>query len=263
MKKRFLCSLLFVILTLTLYSQSMKIMTYNVENLFDTQHDSLKNDKEFLPNSDLRWTNNRFYEKLHEIMQVVVGLGGDELPLLVGLCEVENDFVLKAMTQFDPYDQLGYDYVHYEGPDARGIDVALLYQKDKFTPLASRPIPVHLPNGQRGRDLLYTCGALSDSTLLHIIQVHFPSRREGALVSEPNRHAAAKAVRQVVDSVQTLDPEAAGVLPVCVGKATKCVDCFLEICQFLGTAVAVLLASAQREVKLFSLLHLLAFDTSG
>ena len=92
MKKRFLCSLLFVILTLTLYSQSMKIMTYNVENLFDTQHDSLKNDKEFLPNSDLRWTNNRFYEKLHEIMQVVVGLGGDELPLLVGLCEVENDF---------------------------------------------------------------------------------------------------------------------------------------------------------------------------
>ena len=114
MKKRLLCSLLFVILTLTLYSQSMKIMTYNVENLFDTQHDSLKNDKEFLPNSDLRWTNNRFYEKLHEVMQVVVGLGGDELPLLVGLCEVENDFVLKAMTQFDPYDQLGYDYVHYE-----------------------------------------------------------------------------------------------------------------------------------------------------
>ena len=84
MKKRFLCSLLFVILTLTLYSQSMKIMTYNVENLFDTHHDSLKNDKEFLPNSDLRWTNNRFYEKLHEVMQVVVGLGGDELPLLVG-----------------------------------------------------------------------------------------------------------------------------------------------------------------------------------
>ena len=212
MKKRLLCSLLFVILTLTLYSQSMKIMTYNVENLFDTQHDSLKNDKEFLPNSDLRWTNNRFYEKLHEVMQVVVGLGGDELPLLVGLCEIENDFVLKAMTQFDPYDQLGYDYVHYEGPDARGIDVALLYQKDKFTPLASRPISVHLPNGQRGRDLLYTYGALSDSTLLHIIQVHFPSRREGALASEPNRHAAAKAVRQVVDSVQTLDPEAAIVI---------------------------------------------------
>ena len=212
MKKSFLFVLLFVLLTLTLYSQPMKIMTYNVENLFDTQHDSLKNDKEYLPDSDLRWTNNRFYDKLHEVMQVIIGLGGDELPLLVGLCEVENDFVLKAMTQFDPYDQLGYDYVHYEGPDARGIDVALLYQKDKFTPLASRPISVHFPNGQNGRDLLYTCGVLTDSTLLHIIQVHFPSRREGALASEPSRMAAAKAVRKVIEEIQMVDSQAAIII---------------------------------------------------
>ena len=212
MKRRLLFALLFITQAFILNSQSMKIMTYNVENLFDTQHDSLKNDKEYLPNSELRWTNDRFYEKLHEVMQVIVGLGEDNLPLLVGLCEVENDFVLKAMTQFDPYDQLGYDYVHYEGPDARGIDVALLYQKDKFTPLASRPIPVHLPNGQSGRDLLYTCGTLSDSTFLHIIQVHFPSRREGELASEPNREAAAKAVRKVVDEIQMVDSQAAIII---------------------------------------------------
>jgi hypothetical protein len=212
MKRRLLFALLFITQTFILNSQSMKIMTYNVENLFDTQHDSLKNDKEYLPNSELRWTNDRFYEKLHEVMQVIVGLGEDNLPLLVGLCEVENDFVLKAMTQFDPYDQLGYDYVHYEGPDARGIDVALLYQKDKFTPLASRPIPVHLPNGQSGRDLLYTCGTLSDSTFLHIIQVHFPSRREGALASEPNREAAAKTVRKVVAEIQMVDSQAAIII---------------------------------------------------
>jgi hypothetical protein len=212
MKRRLLFALLFITQAFILNSQSMKIMTYNVENLFDTQHDSLKNDKEYLPNSELRWTNDRFYEKLHEVMQVIVGLGEDNLPLLVGLCEVENDFVLKAMTQFDPYDQLGYDYVHYEGPDARGIDVALLYQKDKFTPLASRPIPVHLPNGQSGRDLLYTCGTLSDSTFLHIIQVHFPSRREGALASEPNREAAAKTVRKVVNEIQMVDSQAAIII---------------------------------------------------
>jgi hypothetical protein len=90
--------------------------------------------------------------------------------------------------------------------------VALLYQKDKFTPLASRPIPVHLPNGQRGRDLLYTCGTLADSTLLHIIQVHFPSRREGALASEPNREAAAKMVRKVVEEVQEVDSQAAIII---------------------------------------------------
>ena len=212
MKNLILLSLLLDFVIITISAQPMKIMTYNVENLFDTQHDSLKNDTEYLPDSELRWTNKRFYDKLHEVMQVIIGVGGDELPLLVGLCEVENDFVLKAMTQNDPYYQLGYDYVHYEGPDARGIDVALLYQKDKFTPLASRPIPVHLPNGQRGRDLLYTCGTLSDSTFLHIMQVHFPSRREGALASEPNRDAAAKTVRKVVKEIQEVDSQAAIII---------------------------------------------------
>ena len=212
MKNLILLSLVLDFVIITISAQPMKIMTYNVENLFDTQHDSLKNDTEYLPDSELRWTNKRFYDKLHEVMQVIIGVGGDELPLLVGLCEVENDFVLKAMTQNDPYYQLGYDYVHYEGPDARGIDVALLYQKDKFTPLASRPIPVHLPNGQRGRDLLYTCGTLSDSTFLHIMQVHFPSRREGALASEPNRDAAAKTVRKVVKEIQEVDSQAAIII---------------------------------------------------
>ena len=204
--------LLFELVVIILSAQSMKIMTYNVENLFDTKHDSLKNDTEYLPDSELRWTNKRFYDKLHEVMQVIIGVGGDELPLLVGLCEVENNFVLDIMTKSDPYNQLGYDYVHYEGPDTRGIDVALLYQKDKFTPLASRPIPVNLPNGQETRDLLYTCGTLSDSTMLHIIQVHFPSRREGALASELNREAAAKIARKVVEEIQEVDSQAAIII---------------------------------------------------
>lgn len=210
--KRILLGLLFDLVVIILSAQSMKIMTYNVENLFDTKHDSLKNDTEYLPDSELRWTNKRFYDKLHEVMQVIIGVGGDELPLLVGLCEVENNFVLDIMTKSDPYNQLGYDYVHYEGPDTRGIDVALLYQKDKFTPLASRPIPVNLPNGQETRDLLYTCGTLSDSTMLHIIQVHFPSRREGALASELNREAAAKIARKVVEEIQEVDSQAAIII---------------------------------------------------
>ena len=210
--KRILLGLLFDLVVIILSAQSMKIMTYNVENLFDTKHDSLKNDTEYLPDSELRWTNKRFYDKLHEVMQVIIGVGGDELPLLVGLCEVENNFVLDIMTKSDPYNQLGYDYVHYEGPDTRGIDVALLYQKDKFTPLESRPIPVNLPNGQETRDLLYTCGTLSDSTMLHIIQVHFPSRREGALASELNREAAAKIARKVVEEIQEVDSQAAIII---------------------------------------------------
>ena len=189
-------------------------MTYNVENLFDTRHDSLKNDLEFLPQSDRHWTSHRFYEKVHEVMQVIVGVGGKSgLPAIVGLCEIENDYVLKAMTAYEPHKQLGYDYVHYESPDARGIDVALLYRSDFFTPLTSYPVPVVLTDGhRRGRDLLYVMGITADGTQLHFIQVHFPSRRDGAEASEPNRVASAKVVRNVVDSIYTLDSNAAIVI---------------------------------------------------
>lgn len=193
-------------------AQQHTIMTYNVENLFDTQHDVSKEDMDFLPNSERHWTKGRFYNKVHEVMQVIVGAGGEELPMIVGLCEVENDNVLRVMTGYEPYDQLGYDYVHYEGPDARGIDVAILYRRDLFMPISSRPVPVTLPGGKRGRDLLYVMGSLNDGTILHLIQVHFPSRREGAEVSEPNRIAAAKVVNNLIDSVHRMDNEAGIVI---------------------------------------------------
>lgn len=194
-------------------SQDCTFMTYNVENLFDTRHDSLRDDREFLPSSERRWTNRRFYEKVHEVMQVVVAAGGlTGPPDIVGLCEIENDFVLKTMTAYEPYDRLGYDYVHYEGPDARGIDVALLYRREFFTPIISRPVPVVLPNGNRGRDLLYVMGTTPCGVQLHLVQLHFPSRREGAEVSRPNRVAAAMAVNGLIDSIRSLDREAAIVV---------------------------------------------------
>lgn len=203
--------LYFLFLNISIMGQEFSIMTYNVENLFDTRHDSLKEDMDYLPDSPLRWTNHRFYEKIHHVMQVIVGVGKWEAPLLVGLCEIENDFVLKAMVAYEPYKQLKYDYIHFESPDVRGIDVALLYRKDLFTPIVSRPIPVKLPNGHSGRDILYVYGTLNNGTTLHIIQVHFPSRREGAVLSEPNRVAAAQIVRHSIDSIFAADP-AAGII---------------------------------------------------
>lgn len=192
--------------------QNFTIMTYNVENLFDTRHDEQKDDTEYMPDSKLHWTNHRFYEKLHNIMQVIVGVGGWETPMLVGLCEIENNFVLKSMVTHEPYRRLNYDYIHFESPDKRGIDVALLYRTDLFTPIASRPVPVILSNGNAGRDLLYVCGALNDGTILHLIQVHFPSRREGKQVSEPNRAAAATIVRNLTDSIFATDEDAGIVI---------------------------------------------------
>lgn len=200
--------LLFYSMNTKVYSQPLKIMTYNVENLFDTRHDTLKNDMEFLPNSERHWTNKRYYDKIQDIMQVIVGVGGWNNPVLVGLCEIENKNVLDAMVKHTPYNQLGYDYVHFEGPDKRGIDVALLYQKDLFMPLLSYPIPVTLPNDKQGRDLLYVSGQFYDGTIVHIFQIHFPSRREGALFSEPNRIAAAQVLLENIDSIRQIDPKA-------------------------------------------------------
>lgn len=209
----FLITILFSFISHTsIMAQKYTIMTYNVENLFDTKHDTLKNDVEYLPSSEKHWTKNRFFDKLHEIMQVIVGTGSNEPPVIVGLCEIENDYVLNVMTRFEPYNQLGYDYVHFESPDKRGIDVAILYQKNFFTPLISRPIKVTLPNGKAGRDILYVSGTTPNGSILHLFQVHFPSRREGVEFSEPNRIAVAKIIKDAVDSIQNTDMNAGIIL---------------------------------------------------
>lgn len=191
----------------------MTIMTYNVENLFDTRHDSLKNDYDFMPQSEKQWTKERYFKKVNDIMRTVVSAGEDgEWPMLVGLCEVENDYVLRSMTEGSRYKKLGYQYIHYESPDARGIDVALLYRTDMFTPLVSRPVGVVLPDDQNTRDVLYVCGTLNDGSLLHVIQTHLPSRRGGAQATEKNRMTVAEKIRLITDSIFALDNDAAIVI---------------------------------------------------
>lgn len=197
--------LLFILLQMT-------IMTYNVENLFDTVHDENKNDYEFLPQSERHWTRQRYFRKVDNVMKAIVAAGETgELPLIVGLCEIENDYVLRTMTKSRPYSRLGYDYVHYESPDARGIDVALLYRTDLFMPLGSRPVQVKIGE-KHTRDILYMCGMLRGGTILHVIETHFPSRRGGAVPSEVNRVDAARELRAIVDSVFRINPEAAIII---------------------------------------------------
>jgi len=191
----------------------MTIMTYNVENMFDTKHDSLKNDYDFMPQAEKQWTRERYYKKVNDVMRTIVSAGEDgEWPMLVGLCEVENDYVMKSMTDSSRYRKLGYGYVHYESPDARGIDVALLYRKDMFTPLVSRPVGVKLPDEKDTRDILYVCGTLNDGTMLHVIETHMPSRRGGAQATEKNRMSVAEKIKMITDSIFALDNDAAIVI---------------------------------------------------
>ena len=184
----------------------LRVMTWNVENLFDTVHDEGFQDEEFLPGSERRWTRHRYWKKLTDISKVISAVAEEGgVPDLVGLCEVENDSVLHTLTRRSALRQLGYEYVMTHSEDARGIDVALLYQPVHFRLLDTRSIRV--PSQEVGlpstRDILYAKGlvlAKQGIDTLHVMVVHLPSRA-GGHEGDRNRQLAARTLWHVVDSI--------------------------------------------------------------
>lgn len=180
-------------------------MSWNVENLFDTHHDTLKNDNEFLPDAIRHWNYTKYKKKLADIARVITAIGEWNPPALVGLCEVENDSVLRDLTQRSPLKELNYRYVMTNSPDLRGIDVALLYQRDLFKLISFHSIPIpsfkqHRPT----RDLLHVSGLLLTGDTLDVIVCHLPSRSGGAKESEPYRLHAARILRTEADSLLSI-----------------------------------------------------------
>ena len=162
-------------------SQPYTLLTWNVENLFDCSHDSLKNDLEFLPQSERRWTHRRYHQKLVQIARLTASVMPENgWPLLVGLQEVENPQVMDDLTRHSPLAKAGYAYVMTDSPDERGIDVALLYSPLSFRLLSYSFVRVTPPLGfQPTRDILYAAGMVATGDTLHVVGVHAPSRRNG------------------------------------------------------------------------------------
>ncbi|NLI72027.1 MAG: hypothetical protein GX361_04770 [Bacteroidales bacterium] len=183
--------------------QNFKVMFYNVENYFDTVDDPDKEDDEFLPGGIRGWNTAKYYTKQSNISKVISALGGWVPPALVGLCEVESDKALHDLTRMSPLKNLDYRYVHYESPDIRGIDVALLYQPDQFTPHHSEAIEIFFTNTTyKTRDILYVSGTVNaTSDTLHVFVCHWPSRLGGELESEDRRVQVAEHLRHKVDSI--------------------------------------------------------------
>lgn len=209
MKKLFLSVFLFLYF-FAAYAQELspfRVMFYNVENLFDTQKEPDKNDSEFLPDAIRAWNRNRYKKKLTNISRVITAVGEWAPPALVGLCEVENDRVLRDLTRYSPLKNHDYRYIMTNSPDDRGIDVALLYQRHQFKLLNHQSIPVPL-NGRTTRDILHVTGLLLTRDTLDVFVVHFPSRSEGAKKSEPRRLHAARILRSAVDSLYNIRNEA-------------------------------------------------------
>lgn len=141
-------------------------------------------------------------KKLSDIARVITAIGEWNPPALIGLCEVENDTVLRDLTHRSPLQELDYRYVMTDSPDLRGIDVALLYQRDLFKLLSSRSISIPVFRQHRPtRNLLHVNGLLLTGDTLDVFVCHLPSRSGGAKESEPYRLHAAQILRTKVDSV--------------------------------------------------------------
>ena len=184
-----------------------RIAFYNVENLFDTQHDSLKRDADFLPGGNHHWTKKKLYKKINGIAKVYYALAGWNKITALGLCEVENEHVLRLLLHYSPLQSLPLGLVHYESPDRRGIDVAFIYDTTQLKVLGSRPVHIRFPfdTSGRTRDILYVKTLLSQQ-IVHFFVVHFPSRYGGYMPTVSKRKWVAAVVRHSVDSILQTNP---------------------------------------------------------
>lgn len=213
MRVLFTIIMFLISLSLQMAGQEYTVMFYNVENLFDTEDDTTKNDNEFLPEGERRWTATRYYRKLNAIARAAAAAGEWDLPSLIGLCEVENERVVKDLAYGTLLSAGNYGIVHRESPDPRGIDLALLYRRDRF---AVSEVRDWLPESEDSvpvttRNLLYV-KVTARGDPLHILLCHLPSRRGGVLAAGGLRERMLQLAACKVDSIMSSEVGRAAVI---------------------------------------------------
>ena len=185
------------------------IAFYNLENLFDTISDPNHNDDDFTPEGSKKWSLKRYKKKLYKLGKVLSKVGkqsSDGPPVLIGVAEVENKTALEHLISSQHLSHIDYGYIHYDSPDKRGIDCALIYHKPFFTVEHSQPIPLlivdPLGNEETTRDILYVRGKLNGEEL-HIFVNHWPSRHNKTDDTEFKRIKAAETLLAFIASIKT------------------------------------------------------------
>ncbi len=210
MKK--LISILIFILTLfsNLSAQeddTLYVAFWNLQNLFDTIDDPIKDDEEFLPDGEMEWTEERLDKKIYNLARVIRMMNNENGPDLLGICEVENENVINMMVN-KYLNDLDYTTAYIESPDNRGIDNGLIYRAEAFNLLNVQADTVHLSDGYPTR-LIFGVNLLDEfNKPVTVFVNHWPSRRGGWKESEPNRLKAADKLREAVDRIFKIDPEA-------------------------------------------------------
>jgi hypothetical protein len=211
------CTLLF----LTGFSQDGKqqykvaiVGFYNLENLYDTVDNPIVNDEEFLPSGPRNYNTRIYTDKLNKLATVISQMGTDmnpDGPALLGVAEIENDTVLTDLANHPLLKKRGYRIVHFDSKDIRGVDVAMYYNPKYFTVEQTDKLFVQLPGGSKDayftRDVLWVKGQLDGETV-QIYVNHWPSRSGGEERSAPAREAAAQVVKNHIDSIARMDPQA-------------------------------------------------------
>ena len=173
--------------------RSYVIGFYNLENLFDTYHDEGKNDYEYLPDGANQWTDVKYNKKLHNMASVIRAMADENKAFhsILGVSEIENRHVLEDLVSQPEIAGANFQIVHYDGPDRRGVDVALLYRPEHFQVIESQSIPFTLEGTSidfgmtddekdyfRTRDILMVRGLL-DGEMFAFFVAHLPSRLGG------------------------------------------------------------------------------------
>jgi hypothetical protein len=237
---------LLILLSLSIQSQSKKyiihtVVFYNFENFFDTNNDINTNDDEWTSNGAQHWTEEKYQQKLKNLSRVLSDIGTPEnpnAPTLIGGSEIENRGVLEDLIKQPKLADFDYGIIHFDSPDKRGIDVALLYQKKYFKPTSFSNIPLYIYKNNTAemqvkneeetkkeefendepmivnqknriftRDQLLITGFL-DGEEINIIVNHWPSRSGGEKASSKFREEAGKLNRKIIDSLQQINPNA-------------------------------------------------------
>ena len=203
-------SILMILFLLTHLPDSVMVAFWNMENFFDPFVDSTRTYNEFTEEGGQHWTTSRFYQKRNNIYKAILAFSNNQAIGVMGVCEVENEFVLNAIFGLTPLKKFNYRWVHYEGPDRRGIDPAIIYSLDCFQLIHSEAIPYRNPKDTTmiSRDILYAKFFDHRSDTLHCFVNHWPSKYRGELETVDARNCAAAILRHKVDSIVDIVPDA-------------------------------------------------------
>lgn len=187
------------------------VVFYNLENLFDTIKSPGVYDEEFTPSGAKAWNSQKYWKKMSNIEKVFYEIAAQNkaYPTVIGVSEIENRNVLEDIVALDKLAKANYQIVHYDSPDARGVDVAFFYRPDQFKYEGSKPLPVKNPDDPKWktRDVLMMWGTIEGEPFYFFV-AHWPSRLGGQAASEPKRMLAAQVTRNAVDSIYKIVPDA-------------------------------------------------------